>query len=77
MKNKEYNPQGYNRIGNGKFSDESDDGDIDLPIRKIYKPQHFVEAQVQEGDTLQAIALRFNCTVSLSDVFMYKILTLC
>lgn len=75
MKNKGYDPQGYNRIGNGKYSDESDDEDIHLPIRKVYKPQHFVEAQVQEGDTLQAIALRFNCTVSFPDVFMYIIVS--
>lgn len=26
---------------------------------------NILEAQIQEGDTLQAIALRFNCTVSL------------
>ncbi|XP_077287510.1 lysM and putative peptidoglycan-binding domain-containing protein 3 [Arctopsyche grandis] len=47
----------------GKYSDDSGD-EIDLPIRSSHKPQQFVEADIQDGDTLQAIALRFNCSIA-------------
>ncbi|XP_055690870.1 lysM and putative peptidoglycan-binding domain-containing protein 3 [Lutzomyia longipalpis] len=37
----------------------------ELPMRRVRSPQvPTIEAQVQENDTLQAIALRFNCQVS-------------
>ena len=50
-------------IAYGKYSDDSED-EIDIPLRSVQKPEQFIEAQVQEGDTLQAIALKFNCPVS-------------
>ncbi|XP_049877176.1 lysM and putative peptidoglycan-binding domain-containing protein 3 [Pectinophora gossypiella] len=42
------------------------DGDIsgEIPLHKMRPQEHFIEAQVQEGDTLQAIALRFYCSIS-------------
>jgi hypothetical protein len=43
------------------------DNQNDVPLAAIpnYKPktENCVEAQVLEGDSLQAISLRFNCTV--------------
>lgn len=59
----------YDYNAYGKYSDDSGD-EIDLPIRTDHKPQQFVEADIQDGDTLQAISLRFNCSVS-----QYKILS--
>lgn len=52
----------YN-MGNIKKED-CDQSEIQL--HKMKPQEHFIEAQVQEGDTLQAIALRFYCSVSIS-----------
>lgn len=43
------------------------DGDLngEIQLHKMKPQEHFIEAQVQEGDTLQAIALRFYCSVSI------------
>ncbi|CAG4946738.1 unnamed protein product [Colias eurytheme] len=35
-----------------------------IQLHRIKPQDHFIEAQVQEGDTLQAIALRFHCSIS-------------
>ncbi|KAJ2948647.1 hypothetical protein O0L34_g7903 [Tuta absoluta] len=42
------------------------DGDTnsEIPLHKMKQQEHFIEAQIQEGDTLQALALRFYCSVS-------------
>ncbi|OWR41245.1 lysM and putative peptidoglycan-binding domain-containing protein 3 [Danaus plexippus plexippus] len=36
----------------------------EVQLYRIKPQDHFIEAQVQEGDTLQAIALRFYCSIS-------------
>uniref|UniRef100_A0A2A4K930 LysM domain-containing protein n=2 Tax=Heliothis virescens TaxID=7102 RepID=A0A2A4K930_HELVI len=36
----------------------------EIQLHRIKPQDHFIEAQVQEGDTLQAIALRFYCSIS-------------
>lgn len=36
-----------------------------IQLHRIKPQDHFIEAQIQEGDTLQAIALRFHCSVSI------------
>ncbi|XP_046969839.1 lysM and putative peptidoglycan-binding domain-containing protein 3 isoform X1 [Vanessa cardui] len=36
----------------------------EIQLYRIKPQDHFIEAQVQEGDTLQAIALRFHCSIS-------------
>ncbi|XP_045777631.1 lysM and putative peptidoglycan-binding domain-containing protein 3 isoform X2 [Maniola jurtina] len=43
-----------------------DDVDVhsEIQLYRIKPQDHFIEAQVQEGDTLQAIALRFHCSIS-------------
>lgn len=46
----------------GKKTDAPDHSEIQL--HRIKPQEHFIEAQVQEGDTLQAIALRFYCSIS-------------
>lgn len=55
----------YRRIG-GKYSDESDDDDdeVELLPRKVYKEPPTVEKVVEEGDTLQSLAIRYSCSVS-------------
>lgn len=35
----------------------------DIPLEKNYPKENTIEAEIQDGDTLQKIALRFNCTV--------------
>lgn len=45
----------------GKKNDANEHSEIQL--HRIKPQEHFIEAQVQEGDTLQAIALRFYCSV--------------
>ncbi|KAL4712595.1 hypothetical protein ACJJTC_007190 [Scirpophaga incertulas] len=45
-------------------SKKDDYNDIQLHRMKLQSQEHFIEAQVQEGDTLQAIALRFYCSVA-------------
>lgn len=45
-----------------KKKDSNDHSEIQL--HRIKPQDHFIEAQVQEGDTLQAIALRFYCSIS-------------
>lgn len=47
----------------GKKADDLADH-TEIQLHKIKSPDHFIEAQVQEGDSLQAIALRFYCSVS-------------
>ncbi|CAB3257084.1 unnamed protein product [Arctia plantaginis] len=46
----------------GKKNDANEHSEIQL--HRIKPQEHFIEAQVQEGDTLQAIALRFYCSIS-------------
>lgn len=48
------------------FSNDYEDSST-YPLQPTINTQsnfNILEAQIQEGDTLQAIALRFNCTVS-------------
>ncbi|XP_026321025.1 lysM and putative peptidoglycan-binding domain-containing protein 3 isoform X2 [Hyposmocoma kahamanoa] len=42
------------------------DGDLngEIQLHKMKPQEHYIEAQVQEGDTLQAIALRFYCSIA-------------
>lgn len=52
-----------------KFTDDFDDPDAngDIPLRPVVgrpKYRNTLEAQIQEGDTLQAIAIRYNCSVA-------------
>ncbi|KAJ8717155.1 hypothetical protein PYW08_005554 [Mythimna loreyi] len=47
----------------GKKADDLDDNS-EIQLHRIKPQEHFIEAQVQEGDTLQAIALRFYCSIS-------------
>ncbi|KOB68590.1 LysM and putative peptidoglycan-binding domain-containing protein 3 [Operophtera brumata] len=59
----------YN-MGNAKKEDDDDQNEIQL--HRIKPQEHFLEAQVQEGDTLQAIALRFYCPIPITP---YSVLT--
>lgn len=47
--------------------------EIAVPMQKISqsKLEKTLEAQVQDGDTLQALALRFHCTVSKTNFYIY------
>lgn len=51
----------YN-MGNNKKEDYEQS---EIQLHKMKPQEHYIEAQVQEGDTLQAIALRFYCSVSV------------
>lgn len=51
--------------------DLSDDDNSYLQMQQKNRPKRNVlEAQIQEGDTLQAIAIRYNCSVS-SFIFIF------
>ncbi|XP_028175411.1 lysM and putative peptidoglycan-binding domain-containing protein 3 isoform X2 [Ostrinia nubilalis] len=50
----------YN-MGNNK---KEDNDQSEIQLHKMKPQEHYIEAQVQEGDTLQAIALRFYCSIS-------------
>ena len=50
-----------NMLNNKKDDDECQ---TEIQLYKIKPQEHFIEAQVREGDTLQAIALRFYCSIS-------------
>ncbi|KAL0869780.1 hypothetical protein ABMA27_006004 [Loxostege sticticalis] len=50
----------YN-MGNNKKEDYDQS---EIQLHKMKPQEHYIEAQVQEGDTLQAIALRFYCSIS-------------
>lgn len=61
-----------------EFLDQNIDDDYDyrdIQMHRQRKPRHenVLEAQIQPGDTLQAIALRYNCTVSDSILIIDKI----
>lgn len=47
-------------MGSSKLEDDQ----IDIQLHRMKPQEHYIEAQVQEGDTLQAIALRFYCPIS-------------
>lgn len=52
-----------------EFSNDYEDDSSTYPLQPTINTQtnfNILEAQIQEGDTLQAIALRFNCSVSIS-----------
>lgn len=51
----------HNMLNNKK---DEDDSCTEIQLYKIKPQEHFIEAQVREGDTLQAIALRFYCSIS-------------
>lgn len=51
---------GYNMHDKKRDSGEEQE----IQLHKMKPQEHFIEAQVQEDDTLQAIALRFHCSVS-------------
>ncbi|XP_013187625.2 lysM and putative peptidoglycan-binding domain-containing protein 3 [Amyelois transitella] len=40
------------------------DNQNQIQLHKMKQPEHYIEAQVLEGDTLQAIALRFHSSIS-------------
>ncbi|CAH2042237.1 unnamed protein product, partial [Iphiclides podalirius] len=42
----------------------NDSHNNEIQLHRVKPQDHFIEAQVQEGDTLQAIALRFYCSIS-------------
>ena len=44
----------------------------EIQLHRIKPQDHFIEAQVLEGDTLQAIALRFYCSVSIKIIYFYS-----
>jgi hypothetical protein len=44
---------------------EGDSSEEEHPL-KMYKQVAFLEREVQPGDTLQTLALQFNCPVSIS-----------
>lgn len=46
-------------------SDDYDQKSIQLQRQRRLRQENTLEAQIQPGDTLQAIALRYNCTVSV------------
>jgi hypothetical protein len=46
-------------------SNKKEDDINEVQLHRMRPHEHFIEAQVQEGDTLQAIALRFYCSVSI------------
>lgn len=48
---------------NVNMNRSSDSYNSEIQLHRIKPQDHFIEAQVQEGDTLQAIALRFYCSV--------------
>lgn len=55
-----------NYVDYKEILDYSDDTDQNIPMNShSIRKENVLEAQIQSGDTLQAIALRFNCTVCL------------
>lgn len=51
----------YNRLGDMDMGE-----DIPMQAKVVGRPKfrNTLEAQIQEGDSLQAIAIRYNCSVS-------------
>lgn len=45
--------------------DDYDQKTIQMQRQRRIRQENTLEAQIQSGDTLQAIALRYNCTVSV------------
>lgn len=48
----------------GEFFDQPEEDGVALASVAVPKKENQIVAQVQEGDTLQAICLRYNCSVS-------------
>lgn len=65
MKRQKHRNHTYFRVSD--YSNDNDDSSA-YPLQPTINTQtnnfNILEAQIQEGDTLQAIALRFNCTVA-------------
>lgn len=57
--------EGNKYVFSSNNSDEDgDSGEEEHPL-KVYKQETFLEKEVQLGDTLQTLALQFNCPVSI------------
>lgn len=55
----------YRELLEQNDADDNDQRNIQLQNqRHRIRQENVLEAQIQPGDTLQAIALRYNCTVS-------------
>lgn len=52
----------YRKLGD-KHSDDSGD-EVELYPKKLYQEPPTVEKIVEEGDTLQSLAIRYGCSVS-------------
>lgn len=64
------------RIRNAEFrerlehnADDFNQQDIGLQ-RQRQRPENVLQAQILPGDTLQALALRYNCTVRFGQYFV-------
>lgn len=51
-------------LDNNDAIDTDDQRQIQMQRQRRIRQENTLEAQIQPGDTLQAIALRYNCTVS-------------
>lgn len=49
-----------------ELHDYSDDHEMQVPLQKVthHRQQQTIEAQIQKNDTLQALALRYHCTIA-------------
>lgn len=63
----------YRELLDQNDADDHDHRNIQLQNqRRKVRQENVLEAQIQPGDTLQAIALRYNCTVS-SNIFCFSL----
>ncbi|KRT83445.1 hypothetical protein AMK59_4876, partial [Oryctes borbonicus] len=53
----------YKRLGDKYSGNESDD-EVELYPKKIYQEMPTVEKVVEEGDTLQSLAIQYGCSVA-------------
>jgi hypothetical protein len=55
-----------NRYIFSSFNNDGDGDSSDEEHMKMFNQETFLEREVQPGDTLQTLALQFNCPVSIS-----------
>lgn len=65
VRNAEYRELLEQNDGTHDGNDDQRNIQMQIQQRQRRRQENTLEAQIQSGDTLQAIALRYNCTVSI------------
>lgn len=65
LRGKSYNKQSEYKQLSGKDSDENDETELFVRNKTQFYEVPLVEKVVEDGDTLQALSIKYHCSVSI------------